>query len=226
MDKKEQLVRLRTRKLGILIYDARMAARQTQEECARAIGIPVADYIAFEQGQKAPPLPILEGLAYFLNIPLDHFWGGESLLQRDSEKQVKKSERLRQLRDRLIGTRLHQERGRKNISLEELAAKTTIPENQLQQYELGQKSIPLPELELITGELGIELKELFDQHGPIGSWRLEKETVQKFEEMPPVLKEFVCKPVNRPYLELAMRLSELSVEKLRAVAEGLLEITY
>ena len=39
------------------------------------------------------------------------------------------------------------------------------------------------------------------------------------------LQGFVCKPINRPYLELAVRLSEMSVEKLRGVAEGLLEIT-
>jgi hypothetical protein len=39
------------------------------------------------------------------------------------------------------------------------------------------------------------------------------------------LLEFVSKPVNRPYLELAQRLSKTNVENLRAVAEGLLEIT-
>jgi len=37
--------------------------------------------------------------------------------------------------------------------------------------------------------------------------------------------DFISKPVNRPYLQLAQRLSEMSVEKLRMVAEGLLEIT-
>ena len=36
----------------------------------------------------------------------------------------------------------------------------------------------------------------------------------------------IClKPVNLPYLEIAQRLSGLSVEKLRAMAEGLLDIT-
>jgi hypothetical protein len=39
------------------------------------------------------------------------------------------------------------------------------------------------------------------------------------------MQSFVCQPVNRPYLELAMKLSDLSREKLRAVAEGLLDIT-
>jgi hypothetical protein len=43
--------------------------------------------------------------------------------------------------------------------------------------------------------------------------------------MPVDLQTFVSKPINRPYLELAQRLSEMSVDKLRSVAEGLLEIT-
>ena len=37
---------------------------------------------------------------------------------------------------------------------------------------------------------------------------------------------FVCKPVNRPYLELAMKLSGMSTDKLRSVAEDLLDITF
>jgi hypothetical protein len=50
--------------------------------------------------------------------------------------------------------------------------------------------------------------------------------VGKFLDLPAPLQDFVCKPVNRPYVELALKLSELSVERLRAIAEGLLEITY
>jgi hypothetical protein len=42
----------------------------------------------------------------------------------------------------------------------------------------------------------------------------------------PELQTFVAQPVNTLYLEVAMRLSRLSVEHLRSVAESLLEITY
>ena len=49
--------------------------------------------------------------------------------------------------------------------------------------------------------------------------------MQKFIELPEEMQNFVCQPVNRPYLELAMKLSDMSREKLRAVAEGLLDIT-
>jgi hypothetical protein len=49
--------------------------------------------------------------------------------------------------------------------------------------------------------------------------------VEKFLELPDDLQAFLTQPVNRPYLELAVRLSEMSRDKLRSVAEGLLDIT-
>jgi transcriptional regulator with XRE-family HTH domain len=39
------------------------------------------------------------------------------------------------------------------------------------------------------------------------------------------LKEFISKPINLPFLELAMKLSRMDAKKLREIAEGLLEIT-
>jgi hypothetical protein len=36
----------------------------------------------------------------------------------------------------------------------------------------------------------------------------------------------MVKPVNEPYIALAKKLSELPANKLRSIAEGLLEITY
>jgi hypothetical protein len=44
--------------------------------------------------------------------------------------------------------------------------------------------------------------------------------------LPLEVRQFVATPVNRPYLELAMKLSSMSRDKLRAVAENLLDITY
>jgi len=53
----------------------------------------------------------------------------------------------------------------------------------------------------------------------------EQEAINSFMKLPPELRAFVCLPVNLPYLELARNLSQLSTEKLRSVAEGLLDIT-
>jgi hypothetical protein len=91
---------------------------------------------------------------------------------------------------------------------------------------LGERPIPLPELEILISALGGRIESLFDRNGPIGQWMLSEEAVQNFLEMPSELREFVALPVNRPYLELAMKLSSMSRDKLRSVAENLLDITY
>jgi hypothetical protein len=49
---------------------------------------------------------------------------------------------------------------------------------------------------------------------------------RRFREMSPEMKEFVTKPANIAYLRTAKRLSEMDVEQLRAIAAGILEITY
>jgi hypothetical protein len=54
----------------------------------------------------------------------------------------------------------------------------------------------------------------------------QQQAIQDFKKLSPELQDFVCRPVNRPYLDLALKLSELSTEKLRSVAENLLDITF
>ena len=103
--------------------------------------------------------------------------------------------------------------------------KTGIAGSRIKAFELGERPIPLPELELLVGTLGGRVESFFDRNGPIGQWMMSEEAIQHFLEMPPDLREFVALPVNRPYLELAMKLSNMSKDKLRSVAEDLLDIT-
>ncbi|NMB89194.1 MAG: helix-turn-helix transcriptional regulator [Chloroflexi bacterium] len=227
MDKQEKLLTIRRRKLGVLIYDARVASRKSIQECAQAVQVTSEEFQRFEKGEVAPSLPILEALAFYLNVPLEHFWGTRALAANGaSGDTAQNGERLRQLRNRIIGARLRQIRNENKLSLAALAEKTRLPEEQLRQYELGLLAIPLPELEVISAELGLSVEEFFDSNSLIGEWRMNQKDIQKYLDMPSDLRSFVSRPVNYPYIQLAIRLSELSVEKLRAVAEGLLEITY
>ena len=107
-----------------------------------------------------------------------------------------------------------------------LAEKSGLPEATLTKYETGQTPIPLPDLEIIAAALDTPLDSYFDKKGPIGQQRSQQELLQEFVKLPIELQEFICKPVNRPYLDLAVRLSLLDALKLRAVAESLLEITF
>ncbi|RLD04219.1 MAG: hypothetical protein DRI32_06110, partial [Chloroflexi bacterium] len=93
-------------------------------------------------------------------------------------------------------------------------------------YELGERPIPVPELEVLLSVLEGNIEDFFDRSGPIGLWMMRQNAIMDFLDLPPELQEFVRQPVNRPYLELARNLSDFSAEKLRSVAEGILDITF
>jgi len=69
----KELLTLRNRVIGVLLRQARLAAGETQGECAAAIGAPGSRISAYEHGQIAIPLAELDTLAGFLNVSLEHF---------------------------------------------------------------------------------------------------------------------------------------------------------
>jgi transcriptional regulator with XRE-family HTH domain len=217
-------VTLRTKKLGVLIRDARLAARRTPEECARAMGVTKSAFRSFEEGKHAPSLPELELLAYHLKLPIDHFWSRASL-SGDQPTEPLDLPRLVELRQRMIGALLRQERTNASLSLKALADESGISSARLKAYELGERPIPLPELEILISALTSRVENFFDQNGPIGQWISDEKSIRQFLQLPKDLQAFVCQPVNRPYLDLARKLSGMSNEQLRSVAEGLLDIT-
>jgi len=220
------VLRIRAKKLGVLIRDARLAAGKKMKECAEAIGVTSARIGTFERGTKSPSLPELEVLAFFLDIPMEHFWGQVSLSNDDEERvETSKMNRLIPLRQRIIGTLLRKTRLEAEMSPKEIAEATGISSRRLKSYELGERPISLPELEVISGVLNLPIAHFCDQSGPVGQWNSQQQAIQRFLTLPPDLQEFVSMPVNIPYLELSQRLSSMSVEKLRSVAEGLLDIT-
>ncbi len=219
-------VALRSRKLGVLIRDARLAARKTIPECARTIGVTAGILRAWEEGRRAPSLPELEVLSYALNLPLRRFWSKDATSDDAPPTETLDLPALVGIRQRLIGALLRQMREKASISPRALAELSGLSTARLRAYELGDRPIPLPELEGLTALLGGQVEMLFDQTGPIGSWMVQQKSVLDFLLLPAELQNFVCKPVNRPYLELAMKLSGMSTDKLRSVAEDLLDITF
>lgn len=219
-------LKLRAKILGTLIRDARQAKGRTIEECAQVIGVARETFEAFELGEKMTSLPELELISYFLDAPLDNFWEKEPTIATDYPKQFSNREQLLRLRNRMIGAQLRQARLEANLSVEELAEKTELGAERLKAFEIGQEAVPLPELEALSGALQRSIREFQDEHGPVGEWNARQRALRDFMALPLELQVFVSKPINRPYLELALRLNDMSVDKLRGVAEGLLEITY
>jgi transcriptional regulator with XRE-family HTH domain len=225
MEQNTQALSLRAKKVGVMISAARLSSGKSLHECAELIDLDDEAFQAYEQGMKAPSLPELEVLAYYLNTPLEHFWE-TGPKEEPTEKSPIDAARFMSLRHRILGASLRQLRQNAALSIEKLAEDTGIAEEKLQQYENGQTRVPFPELELLLIILGGHLNSLVDQHGPVGIWRKQQQAVEQFIHLPVEVQEFITKPVNMPYLLLAQRLSGMPVEKLRAIAEGLLEITF
>ena len=224
MDTKSQIT-IRAKKLGVLIRDARLTARRSVQECAEALGIRPSVFRSYEEGLKAPSLPELETLVFYLDLPMDHFWGKQTKSEAPGRITKLDLSKLLPLRQRKIGALLRQERLKASVSIRNLAHETGIASSRIKAYELGERPIPLPELEILVRTLGGRVESFFDRHGPVGQWMISEDTVKQFLEMPVELREFVALPVNRPYLQLAMKLSNMSRDKLRSVAEDLLDIT-
>jgi transcriptional regulator with XRE-family HTH domain len=224
MDTKSQIT-IRTKKLGVLIRDARLAARRSVQECAEALGLRPGMFRAYEEGTRAPSLPELETLVYYLDLPMEHFWSKEIKSGNAPRSAKLDLPKLLVVRQRKIGALLRQERMKASISIRNLANETGITSSRIKAFELGERPIPLPELEVLVRRLGGRVETFFDRNGPIGQWMISEETIRHFLELPTDLRDFVAMPVNRPYLELAMKLSNMSKDKLRSVAEDLLDIT-
>lgn len=219
-------VDIRTKKLGVLIRDARLAARKTIPEISKSVGITSGIFRAWEEGRRAPSLPELEVLAFALNLPLDHFWSRDSRSEADTPTETINLPTLVALRQRVVGAQFRQLREKANLSLQVLSERSGISTSRLRGFEKGEHPIPLPVLEALMALMEGQVDNLFDQTGPIGRWMQSQKAIQSFLELPADLQAFVTKPVNRPYLELAVKLSDMSTDKLRSVAENLLDITF
>ena len=218
---------LKNRILGLLLRDARQQAGRSISDCAATLGIDDSAYLVFEAGQEAPTLPQLEVMAYFFNVPISHFWGQETLAQSRSEARIRERvPEVLMLRQKIVGARLRQLREKMGVSIAQIADQCGQTEGLLQAVEHGSETLPLNELEAVAQALGVRLEDLIDEHGPIGSWLHVQEEYDRFGDLSPEVRDFVLKPINRSYIELAMRLSEMETDRLRGIAESILEITY
>ena len=216
----------RAQKLGTLIREAREHAGQTVEICARVMKVSPETFAAYESGEKSPSLPSIENLAIYLNIPVDFFLGRAPLPRvQAGPPALDTLDSLLSLRNRIVSALLRKMRLESGITLDELSRYVEVSPEQLQAYETGQYPIPLPKLEMICLALNVSIRDFLDTSGPVGRWNQQQKAVNAFLELPPEMQQFISQPVNLPYLNLAQRLSEMSVDRLRNVAEGLLEIT-
>lgn len=208
--------------LGVLIQDARLHAGRSVADCAAVLDIDPETFARAEKGEHVVSLPELEVLAIYLDVPMAHFWGSRTLDRSDTPDY----EAILTLRQRILGVLLRRARTAAGMSVAELAEKTDIPAGQIQRFELGQDTIPILKLEKLALALNQTLDYFVDENrGPLARHEQAQKMQRHFAELPPDIQAFVAEPVNRTYLETAMRLSEMDVHRLRRIAEGILDIT-
>lgn len=213
----------RAKLLGDLIQKAREHARRTPEACAEVLQVSVDDYQKMEDGAVNLSLPDLEALAIYLDVPMGYFWGTQQLTPPE---QVDYQEWVT-LRNRVIGVLLKQLRVKSRKSVEELAEHIGESTSVVEEYESGETAVPYIHLESLCRFMGSTPAEfLDDERGPMGRHEARHKLSQQFERMPPEMQQFLVNPVNISYLDTAKRISEMDVQKLRQVAENLLDITY
>jgi transcriptional regulator with XRE-family HTH domain len=213
----------RAKILGVLIQDARLHAGRSVEDCARVLNIAPEAFSRAEEGTHVISLPELEALAMYLEVPMAHFWGSQTL----ENSRPASYEEMLALRNKIVGALLRQARLEAGRSAEELAEEIGTDVERIHAYEMGAEKVPFLELEKLGQYLGVTIDYfLDDKRGPLGRHEAAQEMQKRFNELPRDVQEFVVKPINISYLETAMRLSEMDVDKLRNIAAGILDITY
>ncbi len=109
--------------------------------------------------------------------------------------------------------------------MKEVADKLGITTYRLKSYEKGIFPVPVAELNALARLYDHQLSDLVVDSGPIADWTRSKQVENALGDLPVDLQDFILKPVNRPYLEIAIKLSKMSVDQMRDVAERLLDIT-
>lgn len=221
-----QLYKIQNKKLGLLIAEARKTASRSLHECAGATGLDEAQFQAIETGERAITFPELQLLAYYLDIPLKNILEEKVFALKPRHIATEKLPVIHKLQNSIIGLLIHDAREKKGISLEEFSKSVAVSPENIDQIEQGLQAVPLPELMAIAGALDLRLEDFAFKDGQVAAWEKKTRSAEQLQDLPENLQEFLSKPVNRPYLELAVKLSEMPVNRLRTIAESLLDITY
>lgn len=216
--------RIRAKMLGVLLRDARVSAARTPEDCARLLRIEGAQIEAWELGHAVPSLPQLELLAYYLDVPLSHFWGMEtSKISRAGRENIQPE--YVTLRNRMVGALLRQAREERGLSQAELAEQAGLDESSVAAFELGQTAPPMHILSVLAGCVNKSLSYFLESDSQIGELLAMRESWKHFADLPEDVRAFAADPTNIGFIHIAVMLSKMPTDQLREVGASILDIT-
>ena len=218
-------LKLKTKMVGAELRAAREDSGKSIKAAAELIGTSSSTMSSYEHGRKGISLPELELLAYYLDIPVANLLDG---LPSAPERTVHFDPKVVvSFRHKMIGALLRKHRIASDMTVSKLAEKVRFPASRISAYERGSRPIPIPFLEVLVDALGRSMDEYIDTEGqgPIAGWYRERRAYESFRSLPPDYRDFLAEPENSGFVRAAMRLRELSSEKLRSLAESLAVIT-
>lgn len=216
--------RIRNKMLGVLIRDARLNAARTVDDCARLLNVENQIIESWELGDTAPTLPQLELLAYYLDVPVSHFWSMKTMETDKNEKLATQSEYMA-LRDRMIGAMMRQAREAEEVSLEDVSERAQIAIETLQYYEVGDSSIPMHHLSVLANIVNKNMDYFLETGSYVGELLRMREEWKHFSDLDPDVREFAANPLNVGFIKIAITFSQMPASQLRQAAEGMLEIS-
>jgi len=217
-------LKLRAKMLGVLIRDARLEAARTPDDIARLLGLSPETIESWEYGDAAPSLPQLELMAFYLGVPISHFWGLAAHEYDRAARVARKGDYLL-LRDRMIGALLRQARQDRDLTLEDLAQQIGLPPETLEAFESGEQPIPMHLLQLLAGSVNQSVSYFLELSGEVGAVLQDSEALKTYMALDEDMRAFVSNPSNQAFIHIAMMFRNMPTDQLRKLAEGLLEIT-
>ncbi len=243
--------RIKRKMLGIRMRSARMQVGLDIEQTAQHLGIAPALLNEYELGLREISLPELEAMAHLFGVSVNYFWSNGALREPRIDRKVVKAISIRH---KIIGVLLQQMREAGGHSRTALAEALGCSADTVEAYERGEQPVPFNHLEALAGFFDTPLSRFMEETAPeaiqsedapvLETKELSPQSLASSQasvpaapaempselawlaEMPDEVKEFLADPSSLLYLKLSMRLHGLSAETLRALAEGILDITY
>lgn len=211
----------RAKRLGALLKRARIGAGTSRRDCAAFLGVTTGAIARFEDGKAEPSLGEIEALAFLLRVPVQTLLGDRPT-PASIEPDASNVRGLVKLRRHIIGARLKQARNRAGAELKPTADAVGVSAALLRAYESGKRSVPVGVLERLLTQYGLTIESMLDVGvGQFGERQLAERQQAAFAALAPELRAFVAGETAEPYLRVALSLSRLPEDELRAIGRAM-----
>ena len=204
---------------------AREACGKTIKACSMLLDIPTSRLKNYEAGKYIPSLPEIEAFSYLYRIPILSFFQKDAVENHIHTPESVHIQRLVEIRQLIIGTRIHLAREKSEISMKQLSKTTSIPTSRIKRYEEGTTPIGLNDLQKIIDALNLNLDDFFDHESPLGNWQTTQSKNIAFEHLPREIKEFIADSNSLPFLKVAHNISEIGIDTFINLSDSLAELT-